>query len=202
MNLPALRPRHYRLRGRTMTKAEVAAMMNIAEGRIDDWVAMGAPVKEVDDLGQAATFDCTRLTEWLLRAEQASPKRRDDASPLPPSAQEIADVIGRERALFLIGKLPKAGSRSWRVCLYVPKRIGPDHPLVSLIGWRDANLLVREFGGMILQPSNCVQVHRDFRNREARRLHAEGWTIGRLADLFDLSERQVANILAGPATQG
>lgn len=120
----------------------------------------------------------------------------DLVEPLPPSAQEIADVIGRERTLYLIGRLPQSGSRKWRVCLYVPKRLAPDHPLVDLIGWRDADLLRKEFGGMILQPSNCNYLHRDFRNREVRRMHGDGWSIADIAEAVELSDRQVRNIIA------
>lgn len=115
---------------------------------------------------------------------------------LPGIAQEIADVIGRERALFLIGQLPRSGSRKWRTCLYVPKRVSVDHPLVALIGWADANKLCREFGGMILQPSNCSFLARDHRTREVRRMRADGMSLSAIADAVDLTERQIRNIIA------
>lgn len=78
----------------------------------------------------------------------------------------------------------------------MPKRIGPDHPLVALAGWHDANLLVREFGGMILEPANCRHLHREFRAREVRRMRAEGWSVAAIADAVEISQRQVFNILA------
>lgn len=115
---------------------------------------------------------------------------------LPPSVQEIADALGRERALYLIGRLPQSGSRSWRVCLYVPKRLGTDHPLVGILGWRDANIMVREFGGMILQPSNCNFLHRDFRNRAIVRMAAAGVPVDEIAAIAELSRRAVALIIA------
>lgn len=115
--------------------------------------------------------------------------------PLPPSAQEIADVIGRERALLLIGQLPQAGRRKWRVVLYIPKRIDPDHNLVRLIGWEDAMRLVRHFGGEILQPSNCRFLPRAFRDAEIIRLWRAGEKLPLIADKFDLSYRQVRNII-------
>lgn len=115
---------------------------------------------------------------------------------LPPSAQEIADVIGRDRTLFLIGQLPQAGRRKWRVVLYIPKRIDPDHKLVRLIGWDDAMKLVRHFGGEILQPSNCRFLHREFRNAEVVRLWRAGEKLPLIADMVDLSYRQVRNIIA------
>lgn len=115
---------------------------------------------------------------------------------LPASAQELADVIGRDRALYLIGQLPRSGSRTWRCNLYVPKTINPDHKLVQLIGWSDACKLVREFGGMILQPANCEFLHRQFRNAEVRRMRDRGDTIAVIADAVALTQRQVRNILA------
>jgi hypothetical protein len=115
---------------------------------------------------------------------------------LPPSAQEIADVIGREKTLFLIGSLPRSPSRNWRVNLYVPRRMALDHWLITLLGFDDAEKLRREFGGMILQPSNCANVHRGFRNREVRRMAAEGTPAHEIAAAVDLTPRQVRNILA------
>ena len=43
---------------------------------------------------------------------------RELVARLPESVQEIAEVIGRDKALEFIGKLPVSGSRSWRVCVY------------------------------------------------------------------------------------
>lgn len=120
---------------------------------------------------------------------------------LPASAQEIADVIGRERALFLIGQLPRSPSRKWRANLYVPKRVTPDHPLVGMVGWIDANKLVREFGGMILQPSNCSYLAREHRAREVRRMHAEGVRLADIAEAVGLTERQIRNIVAETAPE-
>lgn len=116
--------------------------------------------------------------------------------PLPPSTQEIADVIGRERALFLIGKIRPTPGRSWRVCFYVPRRMPLDHWLVRLLGYRDAEALRREFGGIILQPGGCGHLTREFRNREVRRMASEGCLPAEIAAAVDLSPRQVRNILA------
>lgn len=114
---------------------------------------------------------------------------------LPESVQEIAEVIGRDKALYLIGQLPTCGKRSWRVVLYVPKRIRADHQLVRLLGWHDAQAMVREFGGMILQPSNCNQVHRQFRNQEVRRLADSGLDNDAIAAAVGVSTRTVRRIL-------
>lgn len=118
---------------------------------------------------------------------------------LPPSAQEIADVIGRDRALFLIGNLPAAGGRSWRRVLYVPKRMPPDHPLVQLMGAEDAERLRRHFGGAILQPANCGYIARAWRDREVRRMAADGLPVPSIAASVGLSEYRVREILRDEA---
>lgn len=115
---------------------------------------------------------------------------------LPQSVQEIADVIGREKALELLGGLDACGSRPWRVCLYVPRRLTPNHQLVRALGWHDAHRMVREFGGIILQPSNCRFLVRRFRNATIHRLAGEGMSIQLIADSVQISARQVRNILA------
>jgi hypothetical protein len=79
---------------------------------------------------------------------------------LPKSVQEIADVIGREKALHLIRSLPtyvagKPGKKCTRVMLYVPQRLRMDHPLVLILGFEDAAKMVDVFGGECLQPANC-----------------------------------------------
>jgi hypothetical protein len=121
---------------------------------------------------------------------------RGDYMELPQSAQEIADVIGREKTLLLIGRLPRSPSRCWRVNLYVPKRMPLDHWLIDLLGFEDAEKLRRMFGGEILQPSNCNQIAREFRNREVRRMSAAGMNSHEIAQAVDLTPRQVRNILA------
>jgi len=116
---------------------------------------------------------------------------------LPKSVQEIADVIGRDLALFLIGHLPRAYSPchpSGQVILYVPKTLKPDHALVQLLGWPAANKLVRAFGGEILQPATCAHLYREFRDKSIRRLLTEGHRPAVLAEWFGVCERHVRNI--------
>jgi hypothetical protein len=67
---------------------------------------------------------------------------------------EIAECIGYDLAVRLIESLPQSGSRPWRRCVYVPERMPLDHKLVQIIGFEAAELLAREFGGLILQPGN------------------------------------------------
>jgi hypothetical protein len=131
---------------------------------------------------------------------------------LPDSVQEIADVIGDERALFLIGQLPRcyvpgrsgtSGSVTReagksvaveRVIMYVPKRLTFDHQLVTILGWQDAQKLVTAFGGEILYPANCTAIYRPFRDEHIVRLVSEGVPTVTVAEWFNVSERQVRNL--------
>lgn len=117
---------------------------------------------------------------------------------LPASVQEIADVIGRDRALFLIGQLPRFSRSDSRggeqVILYVPRTLKPDHCLVRIIGWSDASKLVAAFGGELLKPGNCACVYRGFRDANIRRLVAEGVPAAMVAEWFGLTERHVKNL--------
>lgn len=125
---------------------------------------------------------------------------------LPASVQEIANVIGTHRALFLVGQLPRCYSKkSTHVILYVPKatNLKPDHRLVQILGWPDAVKLCRAFGGEILQPATCADLYRDFRNKSIRRLvFVEGMKPRQVAELFDMSERQISNILKEKPQEG
>lgn len=117
---------------------------------------------------------------------------------LPGSVQDVADILGRERALYLVGQLPKSagknryGERAW---LYVPKRLKPDHILVCLLGWQDAQKMVREFSGIILELSTCNHVYRDFRNKAILRLRTNGMKPQAIAVMMDLTVEAVRKIL-------
>ena len=118
---------------------------------------------------------------------------------LPQSAQEIADVIGVERTLYLIGKLPKIrsgqpGKESTRVVLYVPKRLPIDHMLVRILGWKDAEKLSIHFPGEILSPALCNEVYRAWRDRAICNLLKSGLSTTIVAQWFDLSTKQVVRV--------
>ena len=118
---------------------------------------------------------------------------------LPASVQEIADVIGRERALFLVGQLPRcyvstAGHQSWRVIMYVPKELKPSHELVKILGWHDASKLVAAFGGEILNPASCAEVYRAFRDKTALAMSEAGMKPTEVAEALGVSDRHVRNL--------
>jgi hypothetical protein len=118
---------------------------------------------------------------------------------LPASVQEIADVIGRERALYLIGRLPRcyppSGGGREQVIMYVPKRLKPLHRLVQILGWKDAERLVQVFGGEILKPGNCREIYRSHRDDGIVRAAQDGVPVAWIAQWFSVSTRHVQNVL-------
>jgi hypothetical protein len=116
---------------------------------------------------------------------------------LPESVLEVVDVIGMDQALFLVGRLPRIfrPGHGDRVNLYVPKRLKLDHDLVKWLGYVDALKLVKEFGGIILQLSQCACVYREFRDENIVRLVNERTPIAMVASWFDVSERHVKNLM-------
>lgn len=110
-------------------------------------------------------------------------------------------MIGRERALFLVGQLPDSyrdsrGRFDGCACLYIPAKIHPNHQLVRMIGWQDASRLVRAFGGEILYPSKCAELIREWRDANIRRLNLKGMKVQELAEWFGLSDRMIRNIIS------
>ncbi|KVX10606.1 hypothetical protein WL01_22485 [Burkholderia ubonensis] len=122
---------------------------------------------------------------------------------LPNSVQVIADVIGRERALYLIGQLPTyvagaEGKKSSHIILNVPTlpRLHDAHRLVRILGRTDAEKLCRQFGGEILWPANCAEIYRRYRTKVAVQLVREGRTVVDVADLLGVHPRTVRNAVA------
>ncbi|GHE88404.1 hypothetical protein GCM10016455_05670 [Aliiroseovarius zhejiangensis] len=110
---------------------------------------------------------------------------------------QIADVLGEDRALIFIGTLPAAGNRPWRKCFHVPKRLSPNHWLVARLGWSDAQRMVRSFGGMILQPSNVRYWGRDMRNKRVVQMFSRGATPQTIAAELGISEARVRELIDG-----
>lgn len=117
---------------------------------------------------------------------------------LPDNVRQIAAVIGRERALLLVGKVLKwdrGGNYGRAGCLYVPRRLTPGHKLIDLAGQPDALRLVEAFGGEILHISPCAAVLRRWRNAEAARLAAAGVTRREVAEIIGVCQRHLSNLL-------
>lgn len=116
------------------------------------------------------------------------------ARPLNQTLEEVAFIIGRERALMLVGRLTATGSRPWRVCVYIPKGISPDHRLVRLVGWEDAQALCAHFRGSILELSSGQAIVWSWLQSEVRRLSNEGMGVMEIVDVLAMPARTVRAI--------
>lgn len=109
----------------------------------------------------------------------------------------IAEIIGRDKALCLVGQYPryKAKKRcgSGQLLLYIPKvsRLGLDHKLVNILGYVDAVKLSHVFGGELLTLSSCKHIILKNRNDGIKDMLEQGFSIGDVASFFDLTTRGV-----------
>ncbi len=118
---------------------------------------------------------------------------------LPVIVQEIADVIGREAALYLVGHYLRwdgRGQRGKAASFYVPQKLMADHRLVQLLGWDKAAVLAEGFGGEIIHLSSCRGIVQRWRDNEIRRLAASGVANDNIADWFGITARHVRSIRA------
>lgn len=125
------------------------------------------------------------------------------AMRLPDSVQEIADVIGRDQALMLIGALPRCyvgqpGKKSHQVVMYVPtvKNLRQDHQLVRILGRADAETLCKAFGGEIMKPANCAFIQRAFVHKAILGMMRGGtMKATQVAAIVGVHERTVRNLV-------
>ena len=112
----------------------------------------------------------------------------DDLDDLPRSVREIAQVIGRDAALRLIGQLP--------TCMGgVPKKLAPDHRLVRILGAEKAMALVRAFGGEVLQPANCRRIFARYRDEAIVKMLRAGAGLPMVLSIMRVSRRHVVNLV-------
>ena len=110
--------------------------------------------------------------------------------PLPPTAQVIADVIGREATLILAGKVANRN-------LYIPYSLDDTHWIAKTIGYAKAHALKQEFGGLHMSLANCVHYYTRERNEHIKEDYLSGVSTITLADKYQISQRRVQHIVAG-----
>lgn len=128
---------------------------------------------------------------------------------LPKSVQPIADVIGIEQTLRLIGQLPTCRVRdnrypnavSNRIILIVPRTLRADDKLVRMIGWHDAKKLVYHFAGEYLYPANCTEIYRDFLKQSARHMQCQGMKPTEIAEAMQIPYRTISRWLCNANPQ-
>lgn len=116
---------------------------------------------------------------------------------LPESIHEIASVIGRDRALYLVGALAPSGKRKWRRILYVPHphNLKMSSKIVRILGYDDAVRLSSAFAGLSLQPANGNSLSRALRDHRICDMARGGVSTADIAALFVLAPRTVRGIL-------
>ncbi|PKG50184.1 Mor transcription activator family protein [Halomonas sp. MES3-P3E] len=115
---------------------------------------------------------------------------------LPPSVQQVADVIGRDQALSLVRQLRQRCSGK-TLYVYVPKpdKLHVNHALVAMLGYADAVALCQQFGGMHLYPSPCKYLQRAIKNRVILALRDTGLNADEIAEQLGMSRKWVANVI-------
>lgn len=119
----------------------------------------------------------------------------------PNDYKDIEDAIGKDLTIRLVSSLPYRSKRAagfWRHrSLYVPKSLKGKSAdrLVGVIGKDAAALLVQKFGGEIMSPSFPKSRYMAFRNWAIVEQHKGGASIEALSFLFDMTDRQIRNIL-------
>lgn len=114
----------------------------------------------------------------------------------------IAEVLGRQKALYLVSKCPryKVEKRqgAGQVLLYVPKikKMDLNHNLVRILGYEDAYKLTQHFGGELLILSQCKQIILKHRNNGIKAMVQQGFKKQQVAEFFSLSPRAVSMITA------
>ena len=102
--------------------------------------------------------------------------------------REIEDLIGKDAAQCLVRDF---GGR----VIGIPKRVTGTR-LAESVGDAAARKLSGHFGGERVYIAKTPD--RPARNREIRKLRKEGYSIKDLSPLFNLTERQIWNILSSP----
>lgn len=124
-------------------------------------------------------------------------ERIDD---LKGDLRSIAEVIGRQSALYLVSQCPryKTEKRAGKgqLLLYVPKirSLTVDHRLVKTLGYLNASKLSKEFGGELLVLAHCNQMILQARNTGIKEMSKYGFSVKDLADIFHVTERIVLRV--------
>tara|TARA_R110001583_G_scaffold195296_1_gene371563 strand:- start:3026 stop:3493 length:468 start_codon:yes stop_codon:yes gene_type:complete len=79
--------------------------------------------------------------------------------------------------------------------IYIPHDMKESAALVEVVGSRNATTITDILGGMRIYVPKLDTLRRQYRNREIRNLRESGEYISSIARRFNLSDRQVHNVL-------
>lgn len=114
--------------------------------------------------------------------------------------RSIAEVIGRQNALYLVSQCPRYKTEKragqGQLFLYVPtlKRLDMNHFLVKTLGYPDAEKLSKEFGGELLVLAQCKQMILKVRDNGIREMLRAGFSVIDLVSAFNVNERTINKI--------
>lgn len=112
---------------------------------------------------------------------------------LPALIERIASMIGQDRAMLLVKHAHGEGANGH---VYVPRLPKPGQCLPSLIGIKATTDLAQIYGGSTIRLPRCRAIYRAQRNAEVQSMAASGATVRAIAQVFNLTDRQVHNVLA------
>lgn len=107
---------------------------------------------------------------------------------LPPTAAEVAQVIGREKTLLLAKSIRHRS-------LYVPKTLPESHWLRDIIGDEAAARLVAEFQGMQVPLAKCTRLAGAARNAKIYEMRARGASVPDISKYYGICESTIWTIL-------
>lgn len=120
---------------------------------------------------------------------------RGKSVPLPEVVQEIAEVVGREKAVRLVEGVLATGKRSWRRNLYVPSRMRSDHRIAKLIGLDAARALSLSHANSNLQLPPCKALRSAYLTLLAQKMGDDGATISEIAQELGVDQKTVTSLL-------
>lgn len=106
---------------------------------------------------------------------------RGQRVPLPETMEEIAEVIGRGKAVRLVEGTRASGKRRWRRSLYVPTDMSEEHRIASMIGFEAATRLSYSHGNCIIELPSCFALRKAYLSDYAWQLSGAGASPGEIA---------------------
>lgn len=103
---------------------------------------------------------------------------------LPPSAQIVAEYIGREKTLLIARNIQHRH-------FYVPKSYPQGHWIPALVGREAASRLQRVFGGELVDLAKCTAIARAERDAEIVQAIEAGEKLHVIAQRYRLTPRAV-----------
>lgn len=112
---------------------------------------------------------------------------------LPEVLREIADLVGVPATLKLVESY--GGTH-----LIVPSRYNPDHPLTRVVGHAASVQICQRYSGTSLYVARIKSAIKTLRDIEIASRYDGGVSVPQLAREYELSDRQIWNVLKNPNT--